>query len=54
MTIGDYDMVITPQSMFAPDGSLLIPRDKAFITHAIEEINSSSHEFSQSATDALH
>ena len=36
-TIGDYEMAITPMSMFATDGSLLIPTDKASIIHAIEE-----------------
>ena len=35
-TIGDYEMAVTPRSMFASDGSLLIPTDKASIIHAIE------------------
>lgn len=36
-TIGDYEMAVTPRSMFASDGSLLIPTDKASTLHAIEE-----------------
>ena len=36
-TIGDYEMAVTPRSMFASDGSLLIPTDKSSIIHAVEE-----------------
>lgn len=36
-TIGDYEMAVTPRSMFASDGSLLILTDKASIIHAVEE-----------------
>ena len=36
-TIGNYEMAITPRSMFALDGSLLIPTDKSSIIHVIEE-----------------
>ena len=36
-TIGDYEMAVTPRSMFASDGSLFIPTDKASIIHAVED-----------------
>lgn len=36
-TIGNFEMAITPRSMFALDGSLLIPTDKSSIIHVIEE-----------------
>ena len=35
-TIGNYEMAVMPRSMFAGDGSLLIPNDKASIIHAVE------------------
>ena len=38
-TIGNYEMLVTPRSMFVSDGSLLIPTDKASIIHAVEEAN---------------
>ena len=36
-TIGNYEMAITPTSMFVLDGSLLIPTDKSSTIQAIEE-----------------
>jgi len=36
-TIGTYEMSVTPRSMFAPDGTLLLVADKASVMHAIEE-----------------
>ena len=38
-TIGDYEMSVLPRSLFASDGSLLIPTDKSSFMHAIEEQN---------------
>ena len=38
-TIGNYEMSVTPRSMFVSDGSLLIPTDNASIIHAVEEAN---------------
>ena len=38
-TIGNYEMSVTPRSVFVSDGSLLIPTDKAAIIHAVEEAN---------------
>lgn len=35
-TIGDYEMSVIPRSLFATDGSLLIPTDKSCIMHAVE------------------
>jgi hypothetical protein len=37
--IGNYEMSVTPRSMFVSDGSLLSPTDKASIIHAVEETN---------------
>ena len=34
---GNYEMDATPISMFALDGSLLIPIGKSYIIHAVEE-----------------
>lgn len=34
--IGNYELSVVPRSMFAVDGSLLLPSDKASIIHAIE------------------
>ena len=35
--IGDFELAVVPQSMFSPDGSLLIP-NKSSIMHALENI----------------
>jgi len=35
-TTGDYEMSVIPRSLFANDGSLLIPTDKSSITHAVD------------------
>ena len=35
-TIGNYELAVIPRSLFAIDGSLLIPTDKSSIMHAIE------------------
>ena len=37
-TIGDYEMSVVPCSVFANDGSLLIPTDKSGIMHAVESL----------------
>ena len=37
-TIGEYELSIVPRSLFAIDGSLLIPSDKASLMHAIEDV----------------
>jgi len=34
--IGNYELSVVPRSLFAVDGSLLLPTDKASIIHAIE------------------
>ena len=36
-TIGNYEMSVFPRSLFANDGSLLIPTDKSSLMHAVEE-----------------
>ena len=36
VTIGDYEIAVTSRSMFASDGSLLIPTYKASDIHAVE------------------
>ena len=35
-TIGEYEMSVVPRSLFAVDGSLYIPADKASLMHAVE------------------
>ena len=35
-TIGEYEMAVTLRSMFAGDGSLLVPTDKSSIMKAIK------------------
>ena len=37
-TIGDYEMSVVPRSVFANDGSLLIPTDKSIVVHAVESL----------------
>lgn len=41
-TTGDYEMSVIPRSLFANDGSLLIPTDKSSITHAVEDQDDSA------------
>jgi len=41
-TIADYEMSVIPRSLFANDGSLLIPTDKSSIMHAIEDQDDSA------------
>ena len=36
VTIGEYEMSTVPRSLFAVDGSLYIPTDKASLMHAVE------------------
>ena len=36
-TIGNYEMAVTPRSLFATDGTLLIPSDKSSFMKAIEQ-----------------
>lgn len=36
-TIGDYELSVLPRSLFANDGSLLIPTDKSSLMHAVKE-----------------
>ena len=36
VTIGEHEMSTVPRSLFAVDGSLYIPTDKASLMHAIE------------------
>ena len=36
-TITEYEMSVLPRSLFANDGSLLIPTDKSSLMHAVEE-----------------
>jgi hypothetical protein len=38
-TIGNYEMLVKPRSMFVSDGSLLIPTDNASIIQAVEAAN---------------
>ena len=35
-TIGDYEVSVIPRSLFATDGSLLIPTDESCIMNAVE------------------
>ena len=35
-TIGEYELSVVPRSLFAVDGSLYVPTDKASLLHAIE------------------
>ena len=51
-TIGNYEMSVTPRSMFVSDGSLLIPTDKAASIHAAEETNPIRTE-TQTPTEAI-
>ena len=37
-TIGEYEMAITPRSLFTSDGNLLVPKDKNAFMHAIEKL----------------
>ena len=37
-TIGHYEMSVVPRSLFATDGSLLIPKDKYKMMNAIKEV----------------
>ena len=39
-TIGEYEMAITPRSLFTSDGNLLVPKDKNAFMHAIEKLAS--------------
>jgi len=41
-TIGDHEMSVIPRSLFANDGSLLIPTAKSSIMHAIEDQDDSA------------
>ena len=50
--IGNYEMSVTPRSMFVSDGSLLIPTDKASSIHAVEEANPIRTE-TQTPTEAI-
>ncbi len=35
-TIGEYELVVIPCSLFTQDGSLMLPNDKAGFMHAIK------------------
>ena len=37
-TIGDYKMSVVPRSVFANDGSLLMPTEKSSVVHAVESL----------------
>ena len=39
--IGDYEMAVIPRSIFAVDGSLLLPTDKSRLLHQIEALKPS-------------
>lgn len=39
--IGDYEMGVIPRSLFAVDGSLLLPADKSSLLHQIEALKPS-------------
>lgn len=51
-TIGQYEMAVIPRALFAIDGSLLIPTDKASIMHAIEEAKIPYNPESNGDTDS--
>ena len=52
-TIGDYDMSVVPRSMFANDGSLLIPTDKSSIMHAVESLGDVVDEPAENSDEML-
>ena len=53
-TIGEYEMAVTPRSMFSADGALLIPKDKSSFMHSIEEaVSPNLHSTADGETDDI-